>query len=284
MKQVVVICGPTASGKSDVAMHIATACNGEIICADSRTIYKGMDIGTAKPSAEERQKITHHLLDICEPGQLFSAHAFQQAAQRCIADIQARGKLPIVVGGTGLYIDALLYNYTFTSQHSPIQRDVLEKMTMEELYIYCEKNNIELPENYKNKRYVVRNIERNGYKGQRSQSILSNYIVVGITTEKEILKQRIVRRIEQMLLHGVVEEATILGKRYGWESAAMRANIYGLIKSYVLNELTKQQLIERAATLDWHLAKRQLTWLKRNRDIAWLRREEVVDYVVKHLE
>lgn len=284
MKKVVVICGPTASGKSELAMHIARKYGGEIICADSRTIYKGMDIGTAKPSQKDRQEIPHHLLDICEPGQVFSAYTFQSLAKKCIGAIHAKGKLPIVVGGTGLYIDSLVYEYTFSSVAGHELREFLESTSLSQLYEYCRKNNINLPENYKNKRYVVRNIERKGMPGKRSTHINQHYIVVAIATDKDILKQRIIQRIEHMLQHGVVKEATILGKKYGWKNAAMRANIYELVGEHLSGRMTIEQLREKAVTRDWRLAKRQMTWLKRNKDITWLPHEKVVQYIADHLE
>jgi tRNA dimethylallyltransferase len=284
MKRVVVICGPTASGKSSLALQIAEQHNGEIICADSRTIYKGMDIGTAKPTPAERRKIRHHLLDIREPGETFSAHSFQSAAKHCIETIQRRGKLPIVVGGTGLYIDALIYDYTFTSGHDSAQRAIFEKMSLEQLYKYSKENNVTLPENYKNKRYVVRNIERNGQVGQRKMKLDPQFIVVGITTEKNILKQRIVQRIEHMLQHGVVHEAIMLGEKYGWDNAAMQSNIYGVIKEAAINRWPTQYLIERAAARDWQLAKKQQTWLKRNKDIVWQEPDAALHYAAKRLE
>ena len=109
----VVICGPTASGKSEIAMHLARQKNGEIICADSRTIYKYMDIGTAKPSLQDQREVPHHLLDIVEPGQRFTVVDFKSRALGVIADMRKRGKLPILVGGTGLYIDSIIYDYQF---------------------------------------------------------------------------------------------------------------------------------------------------------------------------
>ena len=112
----VVIAGPTASGKSELAMKLAERFNGEIICADSRTIYKNMDIGTAKPTKLDQKAITHHLLDMIEPGELFSVYDFQQQAKAAINAIRSSGKLPIMVGGTGLYIDSVVFYYYFTQK------------------------------------------------------------------------------------------------------------------------------------------------------------------------
>ena len=141
MAPLVVIAGPTASGKTALAIELAEKFGGEIICADSRTIYKYMDIGTAKPSAEDRARVPHHGIDLVEPGEDFSAADFKFYALGMIADIRARGKVPFLVGGTGLYIDAVVYDYQFGPKADPVQREILESMTLEQLHDYCYKNN-----------------------------------------------------------------------------------------------------------------------------------------------
>ena len=274
-----VICGPTASGKSDTAMQIASSHNGEIICADSRTIYKGMDIGTAKPSKLDQEKVPHHLLDIVEPSDRYTAHDFQVDARKAIQDIRSRNKLPIMVGGTGLYVDAVLYDYSFGDDVDVSLRNKLEAMTLDQLYKYCLDNNISLPENYKNKRYVVRNIERKHTTVKSSKELSLHTIVVGITTENNELKKRIVQRTEYIFEHGVVEEATTLGKKYGWERESMTGNVYPLVKQYLAGELTYDELKQKNTTQDWRLAKRQKTWLKRNKDITWVTYSQAVSYI-----
>ena len=136
------IVGPTASGKTELALRVAAAIPAEIICADSRTVYKGLDVGTAKPSAFEQSQVPHHGLDIVTPDQTFSAAEFQRYAQQWIADIRKRDKLPIIVGGTGLYVEALLYDYQFGQPIDQERREVLEGMTLEALHKYCVLNNI----------------------------------------------------------------------------------------------------------------------------------------------
>src|SRR5262245_27832773 len=121
----VVIVGETGSGKSALALELAERFNGEIICADSRTVYKGMDVGTAKPSPEDRQRVRHYGLDVVEPGEGFSAHAFSLLAQAAIHEIAARGKLPILAGGSGLYVDAVLYGFQFRPKPEPALRSSL---------------------------------------------------------------------------------------------------------------------------------------------------------------
>lgn len=283
-RPLVVICGPTASGKSDVAMQIARQKNGEIICADSRTIYRDMDIGTAKPSLRDRKEITHHLLDVVMPGQRFTAYDFQKQALEKIETIRRRGKLPILVGGTGLYIDAVIFKYNFENPDLHHQRQPYEAMTLEELHEYCIKHGISPPENKKNKRYVINAILKKGQISTRHSSPMSNSILVGVLTPLDILRKRIEKRAEHIFASGVVDEAKMLGKKYGWDNEAMTGNIYPIIKQYLDGKCSKEEAIEKFCTLDWRLAKRQLTWLKRNTYIYWSERDNVVDFVFNQLE
>ena len=275
----VVIVGPTASGKTALAIELAEKFDGEIICADSRTVYKGMNIGTAKPTPEEQARVPHWGLDLVEPGERFTAADFKRYADRKIDDIRARGRIPFLVGGTGLYVDAVIFDFQFGSNADIKLRERLEKLSLEELYKYCFKNNIELPENSKNRRYVIRAIERKSISGKRKNRPDASTIIVGIATEKDTLRTRIAARTEQLFQNGVVEEATILGKKYGWESEAMTGNIYRLAKSYLKGEFDLKEFKERFTTSDWRLAKRQLTWLRRNPYIKWLDLTEAREYL-----
>lgn len=275
----VVIAGPTASGKTALAIKLAQEFGGEIICADSRTVYKGMDIGTAKPSAREQAGVPHWGLDIVDPSETFTAADFKHYANEKIAEIRARGRIPFLVGGTGLYIDAVVYDYQFGQEADLERRKKLEQMSLEELHKYCNKNNVELPENSQNKRYVVRAIEQNGINHKRRQTPISTSIIVGISTERDILRTRIEHRSEQIFDDGVVEEAKQLGKKYGWNSEAMTGNIYPLVRQYLDGELTMQEIQQKFVVLDWRLAKRQVTWLKRNSDIHWKTLEEAEHYL-----
>lgn len=280
----IVIVGPTASGKTALAVDFAREFGGEIICADSRTIYKGMDIGTAKPTIEEQEAVPHWGLDLVVPGQSFTAADFQQYALEKIKDIRSRKKVPFLVGGTGLYVDGVIFGYQFAGKSDPARRQLLEQMTLEELYKYCLKNNITLPENYKNKRYIVRAIEQNGYNDSGEKKLMNNTIVVGIATERDVLRTRIAYRTEQLFKDGVVKEATILGKKYGWDSEAMTGNIYPLVHRYLNRELTLDEMRERFVVLDWRLAKRQLTWLRRNRYIDWYELDKAKIRLIEVLE
>ena len=280
----IVITGPTASGKSDVAMKLALKYDGEIICADSRTVYKGMDIGTAKPTAEDQQLVPHHLLDIVGPNERFTAADFQRLAINVIEDIRSRGKIPFLVGGTGLYIDSVVLDYKFDIDYDPKLREKLEAMSLDELYAYCKTNNIKLPENHKNKRYVVRNIERKGNVVRSNEQNISTSIVVAVATENDELRNRIVQRTEHIFESGVVNEAKLLGEKYGWNSQSMTGNIYPIARKVLDGELNIEQAKEKFITQDRRLAKRQMTWLKRNDFIQWKSLDEAYNYIKTQLQ
>jgi tRNA dimethylallyltransferase len=275
----VVIVGPTASGKTSLAVDLAKKHGGEIICADSRTIYKGMNIGTAKPTQTEQAGVPHWGLDLVEPGEQFSVADFKKYADDKIAEIRGRGHLPFLVGGSGLYVDAIVFNYQFGLPADKKLRQKLEDMTLGELHEYCVENNIKFPENDQNKRYVIRAIERNNAVTTRDNEPESTSIIVGIATDRDELRSRIQQRAEQIFDDGVVEEATMLGKKYGWSSEAMTGNVYPLVRSYLNDEVTFDEMKEKFAVLDWRLAKRQLTWLRRNPFIRWLSLREAHDYL-----
>ena len=282
-RPLIVIAGPTDSGKSNVAIELAEQYGGEIISADSRTIYKYMDIGTAKPSTEDQARVPHWGLDIVEPGQAFSAADFKRYAVEKIAEIRTRGHVPLLVGGTGLYVDAVLFDYRFGPAADPEQREKLEAMSLEALHIYCNQNNIPLPENSQNKRYVIRAIEQKGISAKRSALPIENAIIVGIATEREQLRERIRQRSEHLFEDGVVDEAKRLAGEYGWDSEAMTGNIYRLAHAYLDKKITLAEFKKRNETADWQLAKRQLTWLKRNAYIEWLPLDEVKNYIAQRL-
>lgn len=267
--RLVVIVGPTASGKTALAIEIAKAHNGEIICADSRTVYKGMDIGTAKPTQEEQSQVRHHCLDLVTPDQTFTAAQFQQCANAAIDEISSRGKLPIMVGGTGLYVDSVLFDYQFGPAADLGWRSQLELMSNDELIYYCQNNSIDLPKNLGNKRHLIRAIELGGINNNRDKHMRDNTLVVGITTEKEILASRIADRAKSMFNQDIVAETTTLVSKYGLQNEAMTGNIYPIVWRMIEGKITRPEAIEQFIKADIWLAKRQRTWFKRNKDIIW---------------
>lgn len=266
----VVITGPTASGKTSLAIEIASKFNGEIICADSRTVYRGLNIGTAKPTQEEQLIVPHWGIDLVEPGESYSVLHFKRYADQKIKEIRSRGHIPFLVGGTGLYIDSVIFDYQFNNEVDVALRQKMQQLSLRELYDYCEKNYIDLPVNYKNKRHVIGVIERNGNSNTKRAAVTENTVVVGISTTKIDLVERIKTRIDEMFQSGLIEEAKLTAEKYGWDDEAMKSNAYPLIHQYIDGDLTLDDVKRKLAVLDWRLAKRQMTWLKRNEHINWL--------------
>lgn len=246
-----VIVGETASGKSDLAMQIAHQFNGEIICADSRTIYKGMDIGTAKPSKQDQTDIRHHLLDIAEPGERYSAGQFKLDALRAINNVSSRDKLPILVGGSGLYIDSVLYDYQF-SQGGDNRSAV-------------------------NPRHLDKTVSQK--KGQP----LENVIVVGLSVPRSELSKRIISRADEMISSGLLDEVKYLLDSCP-NSRVLDAPGYRSFKMYAKGEITLDEARALLIKNSLQLAKRQKTWFKRNQEINWFEdRSEVLSFVSDRL-
>ena len=275
----VVIVGPTASGKTSLAIKIAKDFGGEIICADSRSIYKGLDIGTAKPTVGEQREVKHWGLDLVGPGERFTVADFKKYANAAIDDIRSRGKIPFIVGGTGLYIDGVILDYKFTSSEVVFNRGSFESLSIDELHDYCRKHNISLPENSKNIRYVIRAIERNGINNTRNAKPNSNTIVVGISTERSLLRQRIKLRVEQMFNNGIVDETNKLGELYGWDSEPLTGNVYRIVRDLIDGRVSLEEAKIKAEIQDWRLAKRQITWFRRNSFIKWCSLDDAEEYI-----
>jgi tRNA dimethylallyltransferase len=279
VSRLIVVVGPTASGKSALAMQLAQAHNGEIIAADSRTIYRGMDIGTAKPTAHDQQLVPHHLIDVREPDQSFSAAEFKQLALQAIDDIASRGKLPIMVGGTGLYVDAVIFDYHFGPTADEAQRAKLNAMTVEELQELCRQKNIDIPINSENKRHLVRAIELGGLISHNKQ-LRDNTFVVGISTERDILRERVSARAKEMIAEGVLEEVKSIGQKYAWKGEALKGNIYRIFRGVIEGDKSLDEATDEFVQSDMALAKRQMTWFKRNQFIHWSSNpEELADEV-----
>ncbi len=260
----IVITGPTASGKTGLALELAHKYGGEIICADSRTVYMGMDIGTAKPNQKERLYVPHHLLDVVQPNERFTAADFQRLARGVIADIRKRGKVPFLVGGTGLYIDSIVLDYKFGVDADLKKRKLLEEKTVEELVTLIKDQQIDLPDNMLNKRHLIRVLEQGGINKRRQIGPIDNSYVVSISTEKSILEQRIRERTESIFASGVLEEARRLSDMYGWDAEAMTGNIYPILREVLEGTRSIDEAKERFIIRDRQLAKRQITWLKRH--------------------
>lgn len=271
----IVIVGETASGKTAAGIKVALEVGGEVICADSRTVYKQMNIGTAKPTIEEQAQVPHHLIDIVEPNDTFNAAEFKRLAEKCIQEITARGKVPIIVGGTGLYVDALLYDFQFKNKPNEAYRRQLLQMSDEELTTILHTKNIDTSKlNTKNKRHVVRAIEREGAV-PHDIKLRKNTIVLGIRLERENLKKRIQDRVDQMFADGFVNEVKQLADAYGWDNESMSGIGYRVVRDFLEGRATEQEAKEAFVRRDISLAKRQRTWFKRSQTIQWF--EDPVD-------
>lgn len=265
----VVIVGETASGKSALALELAQRYEGEIICADSRTVYKGMDIGTAKPTLADQEKVQHYGLDLITPDCYFSAAQFQHIANEAIGDITRRGKLPILVGGTGLYVDSILFNFTFPPAPDSAERERLSALDVSQLQSEIIEKDLTMPSNSLNKRHLARVIETNGIPGLK-QGMRENTLVLGLRVDREELRMRIEKRVEMMISEGFLQEVEGLGKRYGFDAPGMLAPGYRAFAKYLTHEIAMDEAAADFIKSDLALAKRQRTWFKRNNGIQWL--------------
>ncbi|MFZ1249774.1 MAG: tRNA (adenosine(37)-N6)-dimethylallyltransferase MiaA [Candidatus Saccharimonadales bacterium] len=283
-KPLIVIVGETASGKSALALEIAQRFNGEIICADAVTVYRGFDIGAAKPSKADQAKARHHLLYIVKPTTVFNAAQFKGAAEQAIQAIESQGKLPILVGGSGLYIDSVLYDYEFVASPNIGERDVLNTMSLDELLMLARLRKLDVSQvDQSNKRRVVRLIENNG-QIPKKQKMRLNTCVIGLRIDKEKLVSRIEQRVDGMLQSGLEREVAGLAKAYGWECEPMRSIGYREWQLYFAGQQTLAETREKIITSTMQLAKKQRTWFKRNNSIQWVTdRSSAIDIVTTFL-
>lgn len=288
LSSLLVIVGETASGKSALALRLAKQFDGEIICADSWTVRREADIGTAKPTAAEQAAVPHHLLDVVGPDEDFTAAVFKRLANKAIDDISQRGKLPIMVGGTGLYVDGVIYDFGFLPPGDRKAREALNNLSSEALLAKIKAAGIGLGDvDTRNKRRLIRLIETAGAVPARHE-LRADTLIIGLRTEPDLLKERINRRVDGMLAAGLEAEVRGLAERYGWDCEALKGVGYAQWRQYFSDGQnlaeTRQKIIK--ATLE--LAKRQHTWLKRNKSIRWFSNPvnwlDIVDSVTTFLD
>ncbi len=284
--KVIVICGPTASGKTALSIELAKKINGEIISSDSMQIYKDMDIGTAKPSKEEMQGIKHYLLDFVEPNQRYSVAEYKKDAEAAIEEILAKGKTPIIVGGTGLYIDSLIYGIEYQDiELDEKYRNELEERAASEglqiLYEEAQKIDPQAMEKISpnDKKRILRVLEIYKATGKtktqqeiesRQKGIKYDYEVYAINWERELLYERINKRVDIMIEQGLIQEVQNLLQKYDEFPTAMQGLGYKEVVEYLEGKTTKEEMIEKIKMETRRYAKRQITWFKKNKQTIWI--------------
>lgn len=283
-QKLVVLIGPTAVGKTKTSIELAKAFNGEIISGDSMQIYKGMDIGTAKISPAEMEGIPHYLIDIKKPDEPFSAAEFQELARRKIEEVASRGKLPMIVGGTGLYIQSVLYDYHFSEASSDdIFRESMEK-SAEQLgnqYLHDQLREID-PESAgkihpNNIRRVIRALEVFHCTGKTMTELQSKQqeearydaAIIGLTMEREKLYERINRRVDMMIQSGLLQEVQQLFDEGLTDCQSIQAIGYKELYNYLYGSISLEQAIENLKQNSRRYAKRQLTWFRNKMAVSW---------------
>ena len=268
---VIVIVGPTGVGKTKLSIEIAKKINGEIINADSTQVYKGMDIGTAKVTKEEMENIPHHLLDIKNIDEDYTVYDYQKDARRCIDDILKRGKTPILVGGTGLYIKAALYNYEFKNEDNNNYVD--EKLSNDELYDMLLKIDPETEIHKNNRQRVIRTLNNYYKNGEinktKSDKLLYDTLFIGLTTERDYLYERINKRVDVMVRNGLIDEAYKIYKSNIRSKAVLTPICYKELFPYFEKEKTLDECLDDIRQKSRHYAKRQYTWNKHQFDVNW---------------
>ena len=284
--KVIVICGPTASGKTALSIELAKKVNGEIISSDSMQIYKDMDIGTAKPTEKEMQGIKHYLIDFVEPNQRYSVAEFKKDAENAIEEVLEKDKTPIVVGGTGLYVDSLIYGIEYPDiELDEKYREKLEKRAdkegLELLYNEAKKIDPQAIEKISknDKKRIIRVLEiykatgknkTEQEKESRKNGIKYDYKVFAINMDREILYDRINKRVDIMIENGLIEEVEKLLKKYTEFPTAMQGLGYKEVVEYLQGKITKEEMIENIKRETRRYAKRQITWFKKNKQTIWI--------------
>ncbi|MBU4369978.1 tRNA (adenosine(37)-N6)-dimethylallyltransferase MiaA [Patescibacteria group bacterium] len=292
--KLIVIVGPTACGKTSLSLELAQKYNGEIIAADSRTIYQDMNIGTAKPSLEERLKIPHYLIDVVQLDQEFTVAQFKQRALSIIYEILRRYKVPFLVGGTGLYISSIVNNLDIPCV-PPDQklRKKLEKKIIKHGLDYLWQKLIKLDPDAatfiqkQNPRRIIRALEvclktkKPFSQLRQKKECLFNVLQIGIKLNKKILIQRIDRRTEQMIKQGLVEEVKELMKKYPSEVLALNTIGYQEIISLLRGDITLNEAVDLIKKNTRQYARRQMTWFKKDKTIKWIENTEEAEKLVK---
>ena len=301
--EVIAIVGPTASGKTGLSVDLAKALDGEIINGDALQVYKGLDIGTAKITAEEMDGIPHHLFDIKQPTESFSVAQYQIEVRRWIKDIQSRGKMPIIVGGTGLYVQSVLYDFRFTEEVSDMAirgrlEQELEDNGTDGLYAKL----VELdpvgsekihPNNH---RRVIRALEiieitgktKDDHEQQVGNEALFNHLLIGLDTERNVLYERINSRVDQMMGNGFLEEAKLLWNEGIRDMQSVQAIGYKELHMFIEKKITLDEAVELIKKHTRNYAKRQMTYFRNKLSVTWfdtnLATDEIINEILRKMK
>ena len=284
--KVIVICGPTASGKTSLSIELAKKINGEIISCDSMQIYKDMNIGTAKVTEEEMQGIQHYLIDFVSPDVRYSVANYKNDAEKAIETIIDKGKIPIIVGGTGLYLDSLIYGIEypeikFDEKYREKLENEIEENGLE--YLYSKAKEIDEQAMQKisinDRKRIIRVLEIYHATGKnkteqeiesRKKEVKYDYKIFAINMDREKLYERINIRVDKMIENGLIEEVEDLQKKYNHFPTAMQGLGYKEVVEYLQNQITRDEMIEKIKQESRRYAKRQLTWFRKNKQTIWL--------------
>ena len=284
--KVIVICGPTASGKTALGVELAKKIDGEVVSCDSMQIYKDMTIGTAKPLPEEMQGIKHYLIDFVSPDTRYSVAEFKKDATTAIEEILKKGKVPILVGGTGLYIDSLIYGIEYNDiEIDEDYRNSLEKIANEEglnvLYNKAKEIDSDAMEKISpnDKKRIIRVLEIYKATGKtktqqeiesKQKEIKYDFRIFAIDMNRQILYERINKRVDSMIANGLIEEVKHLLEQYKKFPTAMQGLGYKEVAEYLNGNCTKEEMIDNIKMQTRRYAKRQLTWFRKNKQTIWL--------------
>ena len=275
LPKVVAVVGTNASGKSALGIALAKKYDAEIISADSRQVFRGLDLGSGKVTPEETQGVPHHLIDVREPNEFFSMADFQRMAYREIDEIRGRGRLPMIVGGTGLYVDSVLDGYLLSDKEPDLAyRAELEKLTTPQLYdmLLELKPDVQVEKNNRNR--VMRIIERihDGDEATPGKQARFESLRLGVSWPREVLNRRIDERLERRLEQGMIEEVQRLMDEGATTEFLLGLGLeYRFITQYLIGEIPdRQAMLDKLAIAIKQFAKRQMTWFRRNPEIVWL--------------
>lgn len=306
-KPLIILTGPTAVGKTETSLRLASACNGEIISADSMQVYRHMDIGTAKIRPEQMQGIPHYMIDEWEPDEEFNVFLFQKKVKKYIEDIHSREKIPILTGGTGFYIQAVLYDIDFSSgqEDDSYRKELEEKAEREGKHALYKKLLETDPESAEiihenNVKRVIRALEYYHFTGQkisahnaeqRERKSPYSFLYIVLNTERKTLYERIDKRVDLMMRDGLADEvAGLLERGYDRSLVSMQGLGYKEIAAALSGECTMEEAVYKIKRDTRHFAKRQLTWFRREKEVTMLFKEsfhdvgEIVQEIIKLAE